>query len=101
MIVDRVKLRLTDEEISEAVLNEYIETVSDRLCIRLGTDELPSQFNSICVDAVVKMYRRLCYEGISSENDGGLSVSFVDDILSEYSDEISAYTKKSGRLRFL
>lgn len=82
-------------------LNSYIFTVSDRLCIRLGTDELPQTFYTICADAVVKMHRRFCYEGVSSENDGGITVSFTDNILSEYEKEISDYISKGRRVRFL
>ncbi len=89
-ILERIKIRL-DEKVSDDILNELIQTVSDRLCLRLGTIELPSLFESICVDASVKMYRRTYYEGINSEGTDGFSTSFVDDVLSEYSQEISDY----------
>lgn len=82
-------------------LNTYIFTVADRLCIRLNTNKLPENFYTICADAVVKMHRRFCYEGISSENDGGLTVSFADDVLSEYEREISNYVSEKRRVRFL
>lgn len=89
-ILERVKTRL-DENVSDDVLNELIQTISDRLCLRLNENELPVLFESICVDAVVKMYRRTYYEGISSEGTDGFSTSFIDDILSEYSEEIYDY----------
>ncbi len=102
MLIDRVRARLQDEDISEDLLSEYIDTVSDRLCMRLGgLDDLPSQFNSICVDATVKMYRRRFYEGINSENDEGLNVSFVDDVLAEYNSEIESYKNTKRKLRFI
>lgn len=82
-------------------LNVYIRTVTDRLCIRLGVDNLPERFYTICADAVVKMHRRFYYEGISSENDGGITVSFVDSVLSEYENEISDYVSGKKRVRFL
>ena len=50
---------------------------------------LPAAFDSVCVDAVIKMVRRTYYEGISSESVANLSTSFVEDILSEYDREIS------------
>ena len=62
--------------------------MSDRLCLRLGVDTLPTLFQSICVDATVKMVRRTYYEGISSEGVANISTSFVDNILAEYDDEI-------------
>lgn len=95
-ILDRIKLRLQSEQVDDDILNEYIQTITDRLTIRLKTDELPSVFNSVVVDATVKMHRRMYYEGISSENNGSLSTSFVDDILSEYQTEIDNYILKQN-----
>lgn len=90
-IQGRIRKRIPEEEMDNGILDEYIQTVKDRLCIRLGADELPVVFQSICVDAVVKMWRRTYYEGITSENVANLSTTFVNDILSEYSEEIGRY----------
>lgn len=105
-LVNRVFNRLEDAD--EDVLKEYIVTIKDRLCLRLGEEDLPEQFESICVDAVVKMYRRMYYEGIVSEGTSNLTTSFVNDILAEYSQEISDWKARkannagSGRMvRFL
>ncbi|MEG0736824.1 MAG: phage head-tail connector protein [Longicatena sp.] len=89
ILFERARLRLEDTE--DALLNELLTTVNDRLCIRLGVMLLPYIFESICVDATVKMYRRLYYEGITSEGTDGLSTSFVDDVLAEYNEEITAW----------
>lgn len=88
-LLKRLKLRLPESKLNDEQLQEYITTISDRLCLRLGADTLPAQFNSVCVDATVKMIRRIYYEGISSEGVANISTSFVDDILAEYADEIS------------
>ena len=94
--------RFDDEDTPDlSKINTYILTVSDRLCIRLGTDALPERFYTICADAVVKMHRRFYYEGISSENDGGVAVTFTESILSEYEKEISDYISRERRVRFL
>lgn len=87
-LLSRLKIRLPNTKLTDDELNEYLQTVSDRLCLRLGVDTLPPLFNSICVDATVKMVRRIYYEGISSEGVANISTSFVDDILAEYSGEI-------------
>ena len=87
-LLKRLKIRLPNTKLTDMQLEEYLQTVSDRLCLRLGTDTLPSLFSSICVDATVKMVRRIYYEGISSEGVTNLSTSFVDDILAEYAGEI-------------
>ena len=64
--------------------------------LRLGTRDLPLAFEHIAVEACIELFRRYSYEGISTENDGGLSVSVVEDILNKYASEISAYKAKSG-----
>ena len=85
----RLKVRLPNTDLTDEQLTEYLQTMSDRLCLRLGAETLPPLFCSVCVDASVKMVRRIYYEGISTEGVANISTSFVDDILSEYSDEIS------------
>ena len=103
-LLERVKIRLAGESVDDQQLLEIIQAISDRLCIRLGEDVLPAIFTSICIDAVVKMYRRIYYEGVSSENSGSLSTTFVEDVLAEYAGEISdwksrkANTSGSGRV---
>lgn len=94
-LIERVKKRI-QEDVADDILAEYIDTMSDRICLRLGTDELPKLFESICVDAVVKMYRRTYYEGISSEGAANISTTFVDDILDEYTDEILSYRERQS-----
>lgn len=95
-ILQRARVRIPDKNASDELLNEYIQTVTDRLCLRLGVDELPAVFGSICVDAVVKMFRRTYYEGISSENVANLSTSFVEDVLSEYANEIADWKENQA-----
>lgn len=87
-MLERIKNRIRDAAVSDEVLEDYISTISDRLCLRLGVGALPVLFESICVDAVVKMYRRTYYEGISSEGTANISTTFVDDVLAEYAQEI-------------
>lgn len=92
-ILERVRLRVPDEElVNDQLAIDYIKSVTDRLNLRLGTDELPDAFESIAVDATVKMIRRTYYEGISHEGVADLTTSFVEDILSEYDAEISGWS---------
>ena len=95
-LIERVRRRIPEEEVSGDILDEYIRIVSDRLCLRLGVDILPALFESICVDAVIKMHRRAYYEGITSEGAANISTSFVDDVLSEYADEIALYRERQS-----
>ena len=87
-LLTRLKTRLPNTELEDNELIEYLSTVNDRLCLRLGAETLPPLFGSVCVDATVKMIRRIYYEGISSEGVANISTSFVDDILAEYASEI-------------
>lgn len=102
-ILDRIKLRLKDEDVSDELLNELIATSIDRLTLRLEVEKLPQRFNSIIVDVAIKMYRKMYFEGISSENVEGISTNFVDDILAEYKDEIDSYKKtiKQAKVKFI
>lgn len=84
----RLRTRLPNTELTDNDLLEYLSTIKDRLCLRLGAEDLPPLFGSVCVDATVKMIRRIYYEGISSEGVANISTSFVDDILAEYASEI-------------
>ena len=89
--MDRLKVRLPEVQLTDAQLRELLQTVSDRLCLRLGVGTLPSLFGSVCVDATVKMVRRIYYEGVSSEGAANITTSFVDDVLAEYAGEIEDY----------
>lgn len=100
-IINRVKALLDGEEYNEKRLNEYVDIVVDRLCLRLGEETLPRQWETIAAQCVIKLHRRYYYEGISTENDGGISVNFVDDILSEYQTDISSYKSSAKGVRFL
>lgn len=90
-ILERVRLRVPATEAPDNVVSDYIATITDRLNLRLGTEELPAIFESIVVDATVKMHRRKYYEGITTEGVANISTSFVEDILSEYETEISSW----------
>lgn len=95
VLTERVRVRFLEDEAvpSEDAIREMLQTVSDRLCIRLQVEELPRLAESIAVDAAVKALRLRGYEGSVSESssDGGsVSNSFVDDVLAAYSDDISA-----------
>ncbi len=102
-MLDRVLTHLKGEEVDTDLITEYIMIATDRVCLRLGKETCPSQFHSIIVDAVVKLYRRRYFEGINSENTAGESVQFIDNVLSEYEHEFQAYLnrQKQAVVRFL
>lgn len=96
---ERVKIRLSDEEVipKDTELEEYITTATDRINLRIGTDELPDGMQSIVVDVAVKLIRRKYYEGIASEGADTLSTSFVANVLAEYESEFEQYLKNNHK----
>lgn len=102
-LVERVKLRyLEGEEVpSDGVIGEMLQTVTDRITIRMETTtELPDTAGSIVVDATMKSLRLRGFEGSTSESasDGGsMSNSFIDDILKEYSEELASLKRTMNR----
>ena len=102
-LVERVKLRyLEDEDVpSDDVIGEMLQTVIDRITIRMETTaELPDTAGSIVVDAAMKALRLRGFEGSTSESasDGGsMSNSFIDDILKEYSEELASLKRTMNR----
>lgn len=107
-LVDRVKLRYLEGEVvpDDAVIIEMLQTVIDRLTIRLKMMEPPETAGSIVIDAAMKALRLRGYEGSTSESaaDGGsVSNSFIDDILSAYSEDIADLKRSmhKGGIKFL
>lgn len=102
-LVERVKLRyLEGEEVpGDDVIGEMLQTVIDRITIRMETTtELPDTAGSIVVDAAMKALRLRGFEGSTSESaaDGGsMSNSFIDDVLREYSEEIASLKRTMSR----
>lgn len=93
---------LAGEEVpKDYVINEFIQTIYDRLLILLDTDEMPELGHSIVVDATMKALRLRGYEGSRSESDsdgGSISNTFIDDVLDAYKSDISALRTRAERI---
>ncbi|MCO7128398.1 phage head-tail connector protein [Sporolactobacillus shoreicorticis] len=88
-ITDRVKIRLP--EIKADLLTELSLTATDRIKLRLGLAEFPTELESVAVEVVCAMYNRSYHEGVKTENVDTFSISFVDDILQEYDADFRRY----------
>lgn len=88
-IASRVQIRIP--EIQTDLLSEFVQTATDRIKLRLGLEDFPIELESIAVEVVCAMYNRKYHQGIKSENADTFSVSFVDDILSEYQSDFDRY----------
>ncbi|MED3623258.1 phage head-tail connector protein [Neobacillus thermocopriae] len=103
----RVMVRIP--EIKPDLLQELVQTATDRINLRLGVSEFPNELESIAVEVVCAMYNRKYHAGIKSENADTFSVSFVDDLLKEYEPDFTRYLEMKekqenanrGVLRFL
>ena len=94
-VLDRVKTRLeaVEDKPSDKWLEEVKNTLTDRICLRIGVSTLPDTAKSLVVDATIKAVNRRFDEGITQEAEGQggtLSLQFVDDLLAEYAAELSA-----------
>lgn len=112
--LSRVKARLDvwEDMPSDVWLKEVIQTLIDRVCMRIGVSDLPVSAESLVVDATVKAVNRRFDEGVTSESEGQggtMAVQFVEDVLAEYDAELSALadmaraegTSKLPKVRFL
>ena len=88
-VLERVKVRIP--EAKEGMLEELVTSATDRILLRIGKDELPAKLETIAVEIVTKMYRKMYYEGITSESADTLTVSFVEDIFAEYEEEFKRW----------
>lgn len=112
LVAERVKIRLPElaKEKNGALLQELVLTAQDRIKMRIGEETLPSPFQSIAVEVVVRVYNRLRYEGLESEDvDNTFRVRLTKDILKDYESDFKNYidikarteNPEHGVLRFL
>ena len=96
-LIERAETRLAEElqhdtnQHHVSILREICDLAETRICLRVRTQTLPKILEPIATDVVVKLWRRLSYEGISSEGADKISTSFVEDILAEYETDLKAY----------
>ena len=112
LVAERVKIRLPElaKEKNGALLQELVQSAQDRINLRIGEETLPSVFQSIAVEVVIRTYNRLRYEGLDSEGvDSTFSVKLIKDILADYETDFLNYINvkqrtenpEHGVLRFL
>lgn len=100
LVAERVKIRLPElgKEKNGALLQELVLTAQDRINLRIGEETLPSAFQSIAVEVVVRVYNRLRYEGLESEDvDNTFRVRLIKDILADYEADFVNYANVKNR----
>ena len=86
-VLERIQIRVPEANNTPDLFNELIQTAVDRINLRVKQLEFPKALESILVEIVIKMYRRIYYEGISVEWADTIKTEFVDDIFMEYDGE--------------
>lgn len=91
--VKKIKPQFEDDTIEEVIL-----TVKDRIAIRLyplAVDTFPTELESVVVSIAKAELNRAEHdnEGVKSESIGGWNISFIDDMLSVFEDDINLYKK--------
>lgn len=92
-VLERIQVRIPEANNTPDLFNELIQTAIDRINLKVKQLEFPKQLESVLVEIVIKMYRRIYYEGISSESADTLNVSFFEDIFAEYEEEFDNWIK--------
>lgn len=95
-----------DDTSLDAKLNLLLKRARQRLKIRLGNIEPPTELEYIIVEVAVARFNRIGSEGLASHTVEGESLSFVDSDFAGFADEIQAFlnTQKDstrGKVRFL
>lgn len=95
----RVLTRLSSDNVQPEIglIDELIQTAIDRINLRVGDIILNPLLYSIAVEVVIKMYRRVYFEGIKNETADGFRVDYIEDILKEYEVDFNKYiSSKDG-----
>lgn len=108
MVINDVKslLGLTGST-ADNQLNTIINIVEARIRNRLeGIEEIPEELEYIITEVTVARYNQIGSEGTSSHTVAQESMSWADDLLAPYMDDLQDYltrqeTARRGRLRFL
>lgn len=97
MMLEEIKRTLeVDDAKVDAQLEDFMNRISDRLLLRLGVDVVPTELTFIVVECAVKRFNLKGNEGMSSYTQEGESIKY-NDLLDEYSDDITLWISKRDR----
>ena len=89
-------LEITDNAL-DSQLNDFIKRITDRLLLRLGVPELPTELSFIVVECTVKRFNLKGNEGMASYSQEGESIKY-SDLLDEYKDDIALWVHNQNKL---
>ena len=79
-LVERLKERLDENELSDDKLQEIIDYVTQEVLADTNQSKLNLQLSSAVVSLSVITVNRLGTEGLASEGYSGVSTSYLDDV---------------------
>lgn len=79
-LVDRLKLRIDEIELSDYKLSEIIDDVTIEVLANTNQPILNAQLESAVISLSVVAVNRLGTEGLASEGYSGVSTSYLDDV---------------------
>lgn len=92
----RNRIKLVKPDFDDEMIEEVITTIKDRILLRLlplDLSDVPTQLESVVVSVGIAELNRAEHdnEGVKSENIGGWSISFIEDMLSTYENDIDLF----------
>ena len=79
-LLERLKARLDENELSDDKLQEIIDDVTQEVLADTNQSKLNAQLESAVVSLSVVAVNRLGTEGLASEGYSGVSTSYLDDV---------------------
>lgn len=79
-LVERLKLRIDEIELSKSKLSEIIDDVTIEVLANTNQSELNAQLESAVISLSVIAVNRIGTEGLASEGYSGVSTSYLDDV---------------------
>ena len=79
-LVERLKERLDENELSDDKLQEIIDDVTQEVLADTNQSKLNIQLSSAVISLSVITVNRLGTEGLASEGYSGVSTSYLDDV---------------------
>lgn len=79
-LLDRLKERLDENELSDGKLKEIIDDVTQEVLADTNQSKLNAQLESAVISLSVITVNRIGTEGLASEGYSGVSTSYLDDV---------------------
>lgn len=107
-MLEEIKLSLElGSSNKDELLNSLIKRSSRQVMNWIQEQYLPEELEYIVIELVIARYNYIGSEGLSSENSDGVSLTYKDNLLDKYKEELNRWIEqnkshlKKNRLRLL